>query len=108
MPKSRSNAIVLPSLEIDGHSTRPSLNEVIAFAPGTAAPGTAPCTAAPETLQMFCAPLRSDMKYSVLASPLHIGHASFAPPCVIGRYSVLRAIQISLSSRGLGPFPPPR
>src|SRR4029453_7554527 len=103
MPKSRSNAIVLPSLEIDGHSTRPSLNEVIAFAPGTA-----PSTAAPETLQMFCAPLRSDMKYSVLASPLHIGHASFAPPCVIGRYSAARAIQISLSSRGLGPFPPPR
>src|SRR5262245_48693182 len=50
MPKSRSNAIVLPSFVIDGHSTRPSLNEVRAFAPGTAAPRTpAPRTPAPGT-----------------------------------------------------------
>ena len=29
---------------------------------------------------MFCAPLRSDMKYRPLPPAAHIGHASFAPP----------------------------
>ena len=33
--------------------------------------------------QMFCAPLRSDMKYSPFRRPPHIGHASLAPPFVI-------------------------
>jgi hypothetical protein len=42
IPKSRSKATVLPSLEIDGHNTRPSLNIVTweRAAPGTVAPGT--------------------------------------------------------------------
>src|SRR6266542_222656 len=116
MPKSRSKAMVLPSLEIDGQRTRPSLNEVTCFgAPGTVAPGTvAPGTVAPGTvapgsvaplrLQIFCAPERSDMKYSVLPSPLHIGHASFAPPFVSCSYLVSRTSQISLSSRWLCPL----
>src|SRR5471032_2511539 len=86
MPKSRSKAIVPPSFEIDGHSTRPSLNVVTAFAPWA----SAPCTPRLDMDQMFCAPLRSDMKYSPLPPAAHIGHASFAPPLVICVYSGVR------------------
>src|SRR5438093_1471010 len=56
---------------------------------------------------MFWAPLRSDMKYSVFPSASHIGHASFAPPFVIGSYrggAPSRTSQISLSSRWLWPL----
>ena len=101
MPKSRSKAIVLPSFEIDGHNTRPSLNVVTAFALACA---SAPCTPRLETDQMFCAPLRSDMKYSPLPPAAHIGHASFAPPLVTWTYPASRTIQISLSSRWLCPL----
>src|SRR5689334_6107684 len=73
---SRSNAMVLPSAVIDGQRTWPSLKAVIAFA--------APLPPAAGALQMFCAPLRSDMKYSVFAAESHIGHASLAPPLVTG------------------------
>ena len=91
--------MVLPSFEIVGHSTRPSLKFVSAFAAGP------PAFAAAVADQRFCAPLRSDMKNSVLPSALHIGHASFAPPLVTGSYDgplvpVLTS-QISLSSRWL-------
>ena len=47
--------------------------------------------------------MRSDMKYSVLPSALHIGHASLAPPLVTGSYDgpalPFLTSQISLSSR---------
>src|SRR5262245_58260943 len=108
MPKSRSKAIVLPSFEIDGQRTRPSLNVVSGFA------GLKSCAAFDpvlETLQMFCAPLRSDMKYSVLPSPLHIGQASFAPPLVTcwyegvaSSFAAFFTSQSSLSSRWLCPL----
>src|SRR5947208_16799730 len=86
-PKSRSNAIVLPSFVIDGHSTRPSRNVVSAFGACSSAPcAPALCSAVLESDQMFCAPLRSDMKYSPLPPAAHIGQASFAPPLVSWMY----------------------
>ena len=52
--------------------------------------------------------MRSDMKYSVLPSALHIGHASLAPPLVTGSYDgpplPFLTSQISLSSRWLWPL----
>src|SRR5205085_809869 len=77
MPKSRSNAIVLPSAEIVGHRTRPLLKLVTGR-------GAMSRDASSGCAQRFCAPVRSDTKYNVLASALHIGHASLDPPLVTG------------------------
>ena len=60
--KSRSKTIVRPSAEMSGQSTRPARNCVT-------------CFGWPESgcVQMFSAPLRSDMKKRLRPSPLHIG-----------------------------------
>ena len=68
MPNSRSKAMTAPSAEIDGHSTRPEVNDVSAvLAPE------------PSRRQMFSLPLRSLMKNSVCPSRAHIGHSALAP-----------------------------
>ena len=68
MPKSLSKAMVLPSVVMLGHNTRPLSNLVSCFA----VPSIAVC-------HKFSLPLRSDMKNSDLPSAAHIGHSAFAP-----------------------------
>src|SRR6185437_6862272 len=102
IPKSRSNTTSFPRAPIVGHSTRPLANRVSAL--GAAASGA--------SSHRFSAPLRSDMKYSVLPSAPHIGHRFLPPPLVNIRVywffppGVLAGItrQISVSSLCACPF----